>query len=58
MSNKIVTTVLDHLPAGLGGVLSAGSGEPYGPGLAALLLGAWAAAALAAGILALHRCDS
>jgi hypothetical protein len=47
------------LPAGRpGGVLSAGLGEPYGPGLAALLLGAWAVAALVAGILALDRRDS
>ena len=58
VSNKIVTTVLDYLPADLAGVLSAGSGEPYGPGLAALVLGAWAVAALAAGVLALHRRDS
>jgi ABC-2 type transport system permease protein len=58
VSNKIVTTLLDHLPSDLSGVLSAGSGEPYGPGLAALLLGAWVAAALTAGTYALHRRDS
>jgi ABC-2 type transport system permease protein len=58
VSNELVTTVLDYLPADLAGVLSAGSGEPYGPGLAALVLGAWAVAALAAGVLALHRRDS
>jgi hypothetical protein len=58
VTNKLVTRILDSLPSDLGGVLASGSGEPYGLGLAALLLGAWAVAALAAGILALDRRDS
>jgi ABC-2 type transport system permease protein len=58
VTNKLVTRILDSLPSDLSGALAAGSGEPYGPGLAALLLGGWAVAALAAGILALDRRDS
>jgi ABC-2 type transport system permease protein len=58
VSNKLVTTILDYLPADLSGVLAAGTGEPGGPGVAALLLGGWAAAAVAVGIIALHRRDS
>jgi ABC-2 type transport system permease protein len=58
VSNKLLTRVLDTLPSDLSGVLADGSGNPYGPGLAALLLAAWAVAALAAGLLALNRRDS
>jgi ABC-2 type transport system permease protein len=55
VSNKVVTTVLDHLPSDLAGVLAAGSGEPYGPVVSGLLLGAWAVLMLAAGAFTLRR---
>jgi ABC-2 type transport system permease protein len=57
VSNDVVTTVLDYLPAGLTTVLVAGTGARYGPGVAALLLGAWAVGVLAVGVVALHRRD-
>jgi ABC-2 type transport system permease protein len=57
VSNEIVGTVLDHLPAGLSGVVSSGIGERYSPEVAALLLGGWAVAALAVGATTLHRRD-
>jgi hypothetical protein len=38
-------------------VLVGGAGERYSPEVAALLLGAWAVGALAAGIVSLHRRD-
>ena len=57
VSNEIVATVLDYLPAGLSGVVASGTGERYSPEVAALLLGAWAVVALAAGVVALHRRD-
>jgi ABC-2 type transport system permease protein len=57
VSNELVATVLDYLPAGLTTVLVSGSGERYSPQVAALLLGAWAVGALAAGAIALHRRD-
>jgi ABC-2 type transport system permease protein len=57
VSNEIVATVLDYLPAGLSAVLVSGTGERYSPEVAALLLGAWAVEALAAGMIALHRRD-
>jgi ABC-2 type transport system permease protein len=57
VSNEIVATVLDHLPAGLSGVVASGTGGRYSPEVAALLLGAWAIAALAVGATTLHRRD-
>jgi ABC-2 type transport system permease protein len=57
VSNDMVTTVLDYLPAGLTTVLVAGTGERHSPEVAALLLGAWAIATLAAGIVTLDRRD-
>ena len=57
VSNEPVAAVLDYLPAGLSTVLVGGTGERYGPAVAALLLGAWAVGALAAGSIALHRRD-
>jgi hypothetical protein len=57
VSNEVVATVLDYLPAGLTTVLVGGTGERYGPAVAAVLLGAWAVGALAAGIVSLHRRD-
>jgi hypothetical protein len=48
---------MDYLPAGLSTVLVSGAGERYSPEVAALLLGAWAVRALAAGVIALHRRD-
>jgi ABC-2 type transport system permease protein len=57
VSNDLVTTVLDYLPAGLTTALVGGGGERYSPQVAAVLLGAWAVAALAAGVVALHRRD-
>jgi len=48
---------MDYLPAGLSTVLVSGTGERYSPEVAALLLGAWAVGALAAGLIALHRRD-
>jgi ABC-2 type transport system permease protein len=58
VTNKLLTTILDNLPSDLSGALAEGSGDPHGPGLAAVLLAAWAVAALAAGVLALTRRDS
>jgi ABC-2 type transport system permease protein len=57
VSNEIVTTVMDYLPAGLTTVLVGGTGERYSPEVAALLLGAWAVGALAVGVVSLHRRD-
>jgi ABC-2 type transport system permease protein len=57
VSNETVSTVMDDLPAGLTTVLVSGTGERYGPELAALLLGAWAIAGLAVGTITLHRRD-
>lgn len=57
VSNDIVATVMDYLPAGLTTVLVSGAGERYSPEVAALLLGAWAVATLAAGIISLYRRD-
>jgi hypothetical protein len=57
VSNQIVVTVIDYLPAGLSTVLVGGTGERYGPEVAALLLGAWAVAALAVGVITVHRRD-
>jgi ABC-2 type transport system permease protein len=57
VSNEIVATVMDHLPAGLTAVLVSGTGERYSPEVAALLLGAWAVGALAVGVITLHRRD-
>ena len=42
---------------GLSGVVNGGASERCSPGVAALLLGAWAVAALAAGATTLHRRD-
>jgi NADPH:quinone reductase-like Zn-dependent oxidoreductase len=55
MSNEVVATLLDYLPAGLSRVLVGGTGGRYSPEAAALLLGAWAVGALAVGAVALHR---
>jgi ABC-2 type transport system permease protein len=57
VSNEIVATVMDYLPAGLGTVLVSGTGERYSVGVAALLLGAWAVGVLALGVITLHRRD-
>jgi ABC-2 type transport system permease protein len=57
VSNDVVRTVTDYLPAGLSSVLVAGTGERYSPEMAALLLGAWAVGALAVGVIALQRRD-
>ncbi len=57
MSNEVVAAVMDYLPAGLSTVLVSGTSERYSPAVAALLLGAWAVGALAAGIIALNRRD-
>ena len=57
VSNDLVATVMDYLAAGLSTVLVSGIGERYSPEVAALLLGAWAVGALAAGVIALHRRD-
>jgi ABC-2 type transport system permease protein len=57
VSNETVSTVMDHLPAGLTTVLVSGTGERYGPEVAALLLGAWAVGTLAVGSITLHRRD-
>jgi hypothetical protein len=57
VSNELVATVMDYLPAGLTTVLVSGTGERYSPEVAALLLGAWAVGALAAGVIALQRRD-
>jgi ABC-2 type transport system permease protein len=57
VSSEIVAAVVDHLPAGLNAVLVAGTGERYGPGAAAVLLGAWAVGVLAAGVITLQRRD-
>jgi ABC-2 type transport system permease protein len=51
VSNETVSTVMDYLPAGLTTVLVGGTGERYGPEVAALLLGAWAIAGLAVGVI-------
>lgn len=60
VSTRIVGAILDYLPSDLAGAVTAGTGggEPYGPGLAAVLLGAWGVAMLTAGTLALDRRDS
>ena len=58
VSNRIVASVLDHLPGGLAGALSEGAREPYAPVVAALLLGAWAAALLVLGTFTLSRRDT
>jgi hypothetical protein len=57
VSNEIVATLLDHLPAGLSTVLVSGTGERYSPEVAALLLGAWAVGSLAVGVIILYRRD-
>jgi ABC-2 type transport system permease protein len=57
VSNELVAAVLDYLPAGLTTVLVSGTGERYGPEVAALLLGVWAVGALAAGAITLYRRD-
>ena len=57
VSNEIIATVMDYLPAGLTTVLVGGAGERYSPEVAALLLGAWAVGALAVGIVTLYRRD-
>jgi ABC-2 type transport system permease protein len=57
VSNEIVATLLDYLPAGLSTVLVSGAGERYSPEVAAPLLGAWAVGALAVGVITLHRRD-
>ena len=57
VSNEIVATVMDYLPAGLGTVLVGSTGERYSPEVAALLLGAWAVGALAVGVITLQRRD-
>ena len=57
VANETVATVLDHLPAGLSGVVTSGTGGRYSPAVAALLLGSWAVAALAVGAATLHRRD-
>ncbi|MBM7789189.1 hypothetical protein [Tenggerimyces flavus] len=57
VSNRVVRTVLDYLPAGLSdGITSAK--DAYAPGLAATLLAVWAVVLLASGGLALARRDS
>jgi hypothetical protein len=48
---------MDYLPAGLSTVLVSGTGERYSPAVAALLLGAWAVGALAAGTITLYHRD-
>jgi ABC-2 type transport system permease protein len=57
VSNELVATLLDHLPAGLSTVLVSGAGERYGPEAAALLLGVWAVGSVAVGVIMLHRRD-
>jgi ABC-2 type transport system permease protein len=57
VSNEVVATVMDYLPAGLTTVLVSGTGERYSPEVAALLLGVWAVGALAAGAITLYRRD-
>jgi ABC-2 type transport system permease protein len=57
VSNEVVAAVLDYLPAGLTTVLVSGTGERYGPEVAALLLGVWAIGVLAAGAITLYRRD-
>jgi ABC-2 type transport system permease protein len=57
VSNELVATVMDYLPAGLTTVLVSGTGERYGPAVAAVALGAWAVGALAAGVITLHHRD-
>jgi ABC-2 type transport system permease protein len=57
VSNEVAAAVLDHLPAGLSGVVSSGAGDRYSPEVAALLLGAWAVGSLALGVVTLHRRD-
>jgi ABC-2 type transport system permease protein len=57
VSNEVVAAVLDYLPAGLTTVLVSGTGERYGPEVAALLLGVWAVGVLAAGAITLYRRD-
>jgi ABC-2 type transport system permease protein len=57
VSNEVVATVLDYLPAGLSTVLVSGTGERYSPEVAALLLGAWAVGTLAIGVITLQRRD-
>jgi ABC-2 type transport system permease protein len=57
VSSELVATVRDSLPAGLSTALVSGTGERYGPEVAALLLGAWAIATLAVGAITLHRRD-
>jgi ABC-2 type transport system permease protein len=57
VSNEVVATLLDHLPAGLSTELVSGAGERYGPEVAALLLGAWVVGTLAVGVIMLHRRD-
>jgi hypothetical protein len=49
VSNGIVATAIDYLPAGLSGVVASGTGERYSPEVAALLLGTWAIVTLAVG---------
>ena len=57
VSNEVAAAVLDHLPAGLSGVVSSGAGDRYSPEVAALLLGAWAVGSLALGVVTLRRRD-
>ena len=57
VSNELVATVMEYLPAGLSAVLVSGTGERYSPEVAALLLGAWAVGALVLGAITLHRRD-
>jgi hypothetical protein len=45
VSNEVVATVMDYLPAGLTTVLVSGVGGRYSPAVAALLGGAWAVGA-------------
>jgi ABC-2 type transport system permease protein len=57
VSNEVVATVMDYLPAGLTTVLVSGTGERYSPEVAAVLLGVWGVGALGTGLIALHRRD-
>jgi MFS family permease len=57
VSNEIVATVGDHLPAGLSAVLVSGTGERYGPEVVAALLLAWTVGTLAIGVIILHGRD-
>lgn len=53
-----LATAADYLPTNAAVVLGMGLHEPYGPGLALLVLCGWAAAGIVAGLLVLRRRDA